>query len=1582
MGTLLSSSALSPVVRSSDVAIIGMECRVPGADNTEQFWRNLADGVESVVFSSDDELRNSGIAEEIFQDTRFVRARMPLEGVELFAATFFGFSPREAEALDPQQRFFLECAWAALENAGYDVQSYAGAIGVYAGVGGNGYVSRVLANEALVQSLGRFSILLANDKDSLATSTAYRLNLKGPSVTIQTACSTSLVAVHLACQGIFAGDCDMALAGGVSIDVFQRRGYLHQEGDILSPDGHCRAFDARAQGTLAGSGVGVVVLKRLEEALADGDYIHAVIRGSAINNDGSAKVGYAAPSVEGQSRVIRAAQTVAEAEAESITYVETHGTGTALGDPIEIAALEEAFRAQTDKKHYCAIGSVKTNIGHLNSAAGIAGLIKTVQALKHRQVPASLNFENPNPKINFPKTPFYVNTRLTRWQGPRPLRAGVSSFGMGGTNAHVIVQEAPEMPPTDITHTAQLLVLSAKSASALEKASHALSEHLACHPELSLVDVAYTLQVGRRAFDYRQMVLCDSRDEAIKALHGRAPQKVKAAIARQGESSIVFLFPGQGTQAVNMGRELYQRHATFRRVVDDCCEQLKPVLKVDLRHLIYPSPGSEEQAREQLQQTAITQPSLFVIEYALARLWMEWGVVPQAVIGHSVGEYVAACVAGIMDVRDALRLLAVRAQLMQSMAAGSMLAAQITEAAALKWLGPRLSLAAVNAPDQCVFSGATQDIDELEKQLQRDDIFCRRLLTSHAFHSQMMDPVLDRFAREADKVRLRAPQIPCISNVTGTWMTAREALDPGYWVRHLREPVRFAAGIQEIVERSANRIFLEVGPGQTLSALVRRKCGSGTAIATLASLPAKDQQREEISFITETVGGLWLAGTRVDWQAFHQGSKRRRVPLPSYPFERSRYWIDPNGEPNAMHSPLLTQRRASVSDWFYLPSWTPSILPLPDQKGKAGNQWLVFMDEEGLGAELVRELAACDGRICTVRVGEKFVDATDASYSIRPERLEDYESLLGALRANNRLPNQILHLWGVRSSENPNLNGRFQYLSLRSLFLLAQTFGKESTARKTELILLLNNAQAVTASEVVCTEKAAAIGACRALQREYPNLICRSIDFVVPRQPFQEQRIIKQLLAEMAVGSSDWLVVYRGQQRWVRNFAAAHIEKQEGNATWLREKGVYLITGGMREANLEIASYLVRTVQARIVLGVSPAFPREEQWKHWLTEHDTEHSTCRQIVQIQALQHSGAEIRIVESDGSNSQQVQELVRETRQHFGALNGIFHFAGGEEANIGKGEVVSHSDCESAFKRDADWLVALAESLKEHPPDFSLVFTSLTSMTGSMASWSETAASWHMQGVVQNLRRDYPWAWSHVQWDTPGFGAEAENQGQFSAAITPLQGIQAFDRMVHADLVPEIMVCPQHVAVGFMTHAEAGDLKNAESAVAPEISSHSRPAMASIYVPPVDETEAVICGIWQELLGIGQIGIHDNFFDLGGNSLIATQLLSRLHRNVSPKIPLRMVFDNTTVAELAAAIRSSLPIMPGNPPAREIQNHSPGDDGDSVPQLKSRKTKAKSAALPMSDKPVCGPEEAHPTTAGECPEELMSPSARGEK
>ncbi|MCG8366961.1 MAG: type I polyketide synthase, partial [Pseudanabaenales cyanobacterium] len=732
------------------IAIIGMAGRFPGAKNLEEFWRNLRDGVESISFFSDPELEASGIDPALLRNPNYVKAGVLLEDKELFDAAFFGYPPRQAEIIDPQQRLFLECAWDALENAGYNSQTFEGRISVYGGAGINSYLFLNLAsNPDLIQSVGFTQIRHSNRQDNLATRVAYKLNLKGSALTVQTGCSTSLVAVHLACQSLLDHECHMALAGGVRIDSLEKAGYLYQAGGIASPDGHCRTFDAKAQGTIGGDGVGIVVLKRLEDAIADGDTIHAVIKGSAINNDGSDKVGYTAPSVNGQAAVIAEALAMGRSEAGTISYVEAHGTGTVLGDPIEIAALTEAFRATTNKKGFCAIGSVKTNIGHLDTAAGIAGLIKTVLALKHKQIPPSLHFETPNPKIDFANSPFYANAALSEWQtNGMPRRAGVSSFGIGGTNAHVILEAAPVLGSSSPSRPWQLLILAAKTTSALETATTNLVKHCQTHLDLNLADAAYTLQIGRQAFDYRRMVVVQDLNDAVKVLESQDPQRVFTRFKESANRPVVFMFPGQGAQYVNMGRELYQTEPIFQEQVDRCCELLKSHLNVDLRTILYPSEEQAEAAAQQLKQTNLTQPALFVVEYALAQLWIAWGISPQAMIGHSIGEYVAACLSGVFSLEDALALVAARGRLMQQIPAGAMLAAPLSEQALESLLDKKLSLAANNGPTSCVVSGSTEAIDQFQEVLTQQGVECRRLYTSHAFHSQMMDSILEPFKEQ------------------------------------------------------------------------------------------------------------------------------------------------------------------------------------------------------------------------------------------------------------------------------------------------------------------------------------------------------------------------------------------------------------------------------------------------------------------------------------------------------------------------------------------------------------------------------------------------------------------------------------------------------------------------------------------------------------------------------------------------------------------------------------------------------------------------------------------------------------------
>ncbi len=887
------------------VAIIGMVGRFPGAGNVDEFWRNLCEGLESTTFFQDEELDPS-IDPNLCKDPSYVKARGIIPGGETFDAAFFGINPLEAVVMDPQARVFLELVYEALENAGYESESFEGLIGLYAGCGQNTYFANHIAGRMeIVDRIGEFQTMLANEKDFLTTRAAYKLNLKGPAVSVNTACSTSLVAVIQACQALTSYQCDLALSGGVSMTTPQNSGYIAQEGSMLSGDGHCRPFDASAQGTMFNNGAGVVVLKRLEDALHDGDRIYAVIRGSGINNDGADKVSFTAPSVDGQAEAIAMAQAYANFHPETISYIEAHGTATPLGDPIEIEALTQAFRVHTDAKQFCAIGSLKSNVGHLVAAAGVAGLIKTALALHYKKIPPSLNFEAPNPKIDLANSPFYVNTKLAEWsEGETPRRAGVSSFGVGGTNAHIVLEEAPQIQSSGSSRPQQLLLLSAKTSKALEAATANLQQHLQYNAEINLADVAYTLQRGRKAFNYRRSIVCHDITDAIAALQSLNSNQVNTRHIEIRNPAVVFMFPGQGSQYVNMGLNLYNREPVFQEAVDECAEMLKPLLGRDLREIIYPAASERETAAISLRQTCFTQPALFVIEYALAQLWQSWGVKPQAMIGHSIGEFVAACIAGVFTLEDALMLVATRGRLMWELPAGAMLSVRLPAREVEPRLSAELAIAAINGPSLCVVSGPTEAIASLQKQLESEEVICRHLHTSHAFHSPMMDGIIAPFAEVVGKVKLSPPQIPFVSTVTADWITVQQATDPMYWATHLRQTVRFAEGVQTLWQQP-ERLLLEVGPRITTTTLARQQAKDIKQQIAIPSLGDNAENEAEWTALLKAVGQLWLAGVSIDWSNFYQRETRQRIPLPTYPFERQRFWIDPPPHPNRAATPKL-----------------------------------------------------------------------------------------------------------------------------------------------------------------------------------------------------------------------------------------------------------------------------------------------------------------------------------------------------------------------------------------------------------------------------------------------------------------------------------------------------------------------------------------------------------------------------------------------------------------------------------------------------------------------------------------------------
>ena len=904
-------------LKPDSIAIIGMAARVPGARNHREFWANLKNGVESISQFDVEELEVHEAGRQSL-DPAYVRARAVLDDTSLFDAPFFGIYPQEAKQMDPQHRVFLECCWEALEDAACDLSADNAVIGVFAGCSQNSYFlthvcpdHRFLHDYAAAYQVGHYTTMLGAIHDTLATRVSYKLNLQGPSITVQTACSTSLVAVAQACTSLLTYQCDAALAGGVSISYPQKRGYLYQAGGMVSPDGHCRTFDEQASGTVFGSGAGVVLLKRLEDALRDGDHIYAAIRGSAINNDGAGKIGFTAPSVEGQAQVISMAQAAADVDPRSISYIEAHGTGTPLGDPIELAALTEAFRVGTMDKGFCAIGTAKTNVGHLDVAAGVIGLIKTALSLEHKQIPGILHFKRPNPKLGLENSPFFVNSSLRAWESPAgaPRRAGVSAFGVGGTNAHVVLEEAPAQPADTSSQPLQLLPLSARSPEALHQVASRLKTFLMEHPDLNLADAAFTLQMGRRAFDFRAAIVAASPEEAMAQL-SQYEQPQKTMCKRTDPASVYFLFPGQGVQYPNMGLDLYHHASAYRDALDTCAELLRPHLDADLRDVLFPVDGSTEQTRERLNQTQFAQPAIFATEYALAKLWMSWGVQPASMIGHSVGEFVAACLAGVFTLSDALRLIATRGRLMQGLPGGAMLSVKLSEVETSKLLDGELGIAAVNGPALCVVAGPYDQIAALEARLTEKNVQHRRLHTSHAFHSSMMDPILEPFAVCVSDVQLTPPRIPYVSCVTGAWIKDEEATSVEYWTQHFRQPVRFADGIKNLRQDSRN-ILLEAGPGRILQVLARQQpAGDKGDQIVLSSIsePAQAETQNDYHSMLTALGTLWGAGIKPIWAAVHDSAKRAKLSMPTYPFARERYWIE---APQSVPSQQATKAEAA-----------------------------------------------------------------------------------------------------------------------------------------------------------------------------------------------------------------------------------------------------------------------------------------------------------------------------------------------------------------------------------------------------------------------------------------------------------------------------------------------------------------------------------------------------------------------------------------------------------------------------------------------------------------------------------------------
>ncbi|MCP4861744.1 MAG: SDR family NAD(P)-dependent oxidoreductase [Planctomycetes bacterium] len=1339
------------------IAVVGTACHLPGARNAAEFWNNLRNGVESVHFFTDEELLAAGVPAARLTDPNYVKASPTLDQVAGFDPGFWGISPKDAAIMDPQHRHFLECAYEALEDAGHDSQRFDGTIGVFGGCGANSYLMfNLLTNPQLVDSVGMFLLRHTNnDKDFLTTFTSYKMELEGPSVGIQTACSTSLVAIHVAAQHLLNGECDMALAGGSTIEIPHQAGYRSEQGDILSPDGHCRPFDASSAGTVFGSGAGMVVLRCLEDAIADGDTIRAVLRGSAVNNDGARKAGYLAPSVDGQAHAVAEALAVADVPADSISYLETHGTGTPVGDPIEVAGLTQAFRETTDGTGFCAIGSCKSNIGHADTAAGVASFLKVVEALQHEQLPPSLFFDQPNPLIEFDASPFYVNAKLQAWpRSEQPRRAGVNSLGVGGTNAHAILEEAPLQQSDEATRSMQILPLSAKTRTALDAMCERLADALEQQAEVKLADVAFTLQQGRREMEHRRTITCSSVAEAIALLREHKPPHVRQGQLndRLGQRSLAFLLPGGGAQYAQMARDLYDKEASFRATLDRGFDILAQQHDVDLRPILLAE--ATDEIRTQLERPSIQLPAIFLVEVALGELLMRWGLQPDALLGHSLGENSAAYLAGVFPFEGGLGLVALRGKLFESLPPGGMVSVAMPASEVEPLLSEQLVIGVHNTPQQCVVSGPPQALQELHSVLEEHGMDWCPVKIDCAAHSPMLEPILQQFGDYIRGLELQAPHIPMVSNYTGQWLTDQEATDPEYWVKHLRHPVLFSDGTALLLQDKA-RVMLEVGPGKGLASLARQHPNASSNHVFLSAMRHRDEKSDDLDFLLGVVGQLWNIGIAPDWQGLHGSDKRLRIPLPTYPFERQDYWIEA-GAPQAEQSAAQNafEQLESLDDWFSQESWSGVICPTLDLAAlKQPQRWLLFLDRLGLGGALAARLRAAGQEVITVREGDTYYRFDEQEFALSPEAgREDYDSLFSALESADHLPDRIVHLWTVTGAQDARPgSSMFHHNKERgffSLFFLGQALGELENPPKIQLDVFSNGLHKVKAKDVVLPEKAMLLGPVRVIPREFSFLDTRNIDLDFATRDDKDHHGKSELLMALLASPSDHqLLAERDGQLFAPVAEKLSLPSAEDSAMALPRNGVVLITGGLGGLGLTMAEFFAQSAGARLVLiGRSP-FPQESEWQSWLGAHASADPTSQKIHRLMALKELGSEIMVKQADVANIEDMQQVLTEAEQRFGAVDGVVHAAGILEDGVIQRRTPEAA--ERVFTPKVHGTMVLHDLLHESPLKFFLLCSSTSVALGPAGQVDYVAANAFLNAFAASHKGKDPFAMTALNW-----------------------------------------------------------------------------------------------------------------------------------------------------------------------------------------------------------------------------------------
>jgi len=1375
-----------------DIAIVGMSVTVPGAEGMDAYWANLRDGVSALRRLDEAALLAAGESVERMARPNYVPVAADMPGYDMFDAEFFGFSPKDAAILDPQHRKFLEVAWEAMEQAGHPPESISGPVGVYAGCGmGSYFYFNICSNPDLVDDVGMFLLRhTGNDKDFLSTRVSHVFDLKGPSINLQTACSTSLVAIHYAAQALRAGEVDMALAGGVTIELPQGRGYEFKENEILSPDGECHAFDHRAQGTVFGSGAGAVALRRLEDAIADGDHIWAVIKGSAINNDGAAKAGYLAPSVDGQTAAIASALDAAGVAAQSIGMVECHGTGTYLGDPIEVAALTQAYRAETQAQDFCRIGSVKTNIGHLDTAAGVAGLAKAALSLHHRQIPPSLGYEAPNPAIPFDGSPFRVNDKLHDWPAQNtPRRAAVNALGVGGTNAHMILEEAPaQVASEDSDFPFQVLCVSGRSKAALEANSAALAAHLRAHPEQPLADVAYTLKEGRRAFDKRRVLVAESHEEAAALLESGDSRRVYTHDHLGENPDVVFMFPGGGAQYADMARDLYETEPVFAEWMDRGLAHLEPQLDYDIRSLWLPEPQDRAAADAKLKQPSVQLPLIMIVEYALAQLWLSWGVKPAAMVGHSMGENVAACMAGVMRFEECIDLVLLRGRLFDEVPAGGMISISAPLDQITPHLGPDLDIASVNGPELIAVSGPDTALAALQGRLDAAEIEYQRIAIDIAAHSRMLDPILDRYRKFLAGLDLQAPNLPFVSNRTGEMITPEMATDPDYWVEQLRQTVNFADCITRLAE-GRKRVFLEVGPGKALSALAQMNTNVAPG-QVLSSLRHPDQDMADDAYFIGVIGRLWACGVEADWTQIWGEARRNRVVLPTYQFQRARYFIEPGKAVQASTTPAL-QREDDISKWGAVPHWQPRYAEVDTTLTGASN-WLIFADAGGIASGAITALHEAGHSVVQVTAGDGFAKVSDSHYTLAAEQgRPGYDQLIAALGEAKRMPDRIAHFW-LTDDVSPPRPGSSHFdrnveQGFWSLTWLAQALADVERKAPLHLSVFTTGAVQVRGEALPNPEKSLVSGPVGVMGRELPALTAALIDLEMPAPPAVSGWFSKpaatgpvisadDLRDELLARPANLQAAHRAGRRHELGYRPAELP-QDALPSW-EVDGRYLITGGFGGIGLTLAAEILAMKGTRVVLLSRAALPPRSDWRAYLIAHGPADATARRIRAVQRLDalasQNGGRVDVAQADVANLAQMRRVLDDIRTRHGNLTGLIHAAG----VLDDAPLLAKSDAaiDAVLAPKLQGLRVLDQLLPDGTLDLMVLFSSTSTATRAAGQLDYVAANAWLNAFAQ-ARRGAKTRVVAVNWGVwADVGMAADTLSGGGAAVMPARPIDA--------------------------------------------------------------------------------------------------------------------------------------------------------------------------------------------------------------